>query len=56
MAIRWVVSAWEMDVRQTSIENCFRKSRVLGQQNADSSDMEDNEEPDEASQCSDSGK
>ncbi len=56
MAIRWVVSAWELDVRQTSIENCFRKSGVMGPKNTDSNDLQDDETPDDLSEGSDSGK
>jgi hypothetical protein len=29
MAIRWLVSAWELDVKGITLANCFTKSRVM---------------------------
>ncbi len=29
MAIRWIVDAWEEDVKKSTLVNCFRKGRVL---------------------------
>ncbi len=52
MAIRWVVDAWENDVKKSTLVNCFRKSRVLpldgGEREGDREEGEANEQEERA--------
>ncbi len=40
MAIRWIVSSWEMDVTGETLENCFLKSRCVNSVEENYLDME----------------